>query len=41
MKNKSFTATLDIIGINPFVFIPEEILTRIFEDAGKVKVRFL
>ncbi len=37
MKNKSFTATLDIIGINPFVFIPEEILTRIFEDAGKSK----
>ncbi|ASE61469.1 DUF1905 domain-containing protein [Chryseobacterium indologenes] len=37
MKNKYFTATLDIIGINPFVFIPEEILTRIFEDAGKSK----
>lgn len=37
MKNKSFTATLDLIGINPFVFIPEEVLKTIFEDAGKNK----
>jgi Bacteriocin-protection, YdeI or OmpD-Associated/Domain of unknown function (DUF1905) len=32
-----FKATLDIIGINPFVFIPEEILKSIFLDAKKDK----
>lgn len=37
MKNNSFTAALDIIGINPFVFVPEDILTLIFEKAGKDK----
>ncbi|KMQ64875.1 hypothetical protein ACM46_11740 [Chryseobacterium angstadtii] len=37
MKNNSFTAVLDIIGINPFVFVPEEILYEIFEAAGKDK----
>ncbi|MGU3375533.1 DUF1905 domain-containing protein [Chryseobacterium sp. M5A1_1a] len=37
MKNNSFTAILEIIGINPFVFIPEEVLKRIFEDSGKNK----
>ncbi|MDN3692822.1 YdeI/OmpD-associated family protein [Chryseobacterium tructae] len=33
----SFKATLEIIGINPFVFIPEEVLERIFESSGKNK----
>ncbi|WP_160137370.1 YdeI/OmpD-associated family protein [Chryseobacterium sp. c4a] len=33
----SFKATLEIIGINPFVFIPEEVLERIFETSGKNK----
>nr|WP_315034299.1 YdeI/OmpD-associated family protein [uncultured Chryseobacterium sp.] len=33
----NFTAILDIIGINPFVFIPEEILEEIFEESGRNK----
>jgi len=37
MKSNSFTATLEIIGINPFVFVPEDILTEIFKAAGKDK----
>lgn len=37
MKSNSFTATLEIIGINPFVFVPEDILTEIFRAAGKDK----
>jgi hypothetical protein len=37
MKDNSFTATLDIIGINPFVFVPEEILDRIFDESGRNK----
>lgn len=37
MKNSSFTATLEIIGINPFVFVPDEILDEIFKVAGKDK----
>ncbi|UHO39935.1 YdeI/OmpD-associated family protein [Chryseobacterium capnotolerans] len=37
MKNTTFTATLEIIGINPFVFIPEEILETIFEASGRNK----
>ncbi|MGG5207894.1 YdeI/OmpD-associated family protein [Chryseobacterium sp. MIQD13] len=37
MKNRSFTAVLEIIGINPFVFIPEDILNTIFETSGKDK----
>ncbi|MBT1705899.1 YdeI/OmpD-associated family protein [Chryseosolibacter indicus] len=32
-----FKASLDIIGINPFVFVPDEILQQIFEDAGRSK----
>ncbi|MEJ5104078.1 YdeI/OmpD-associated family protein [Chryseobacterium sp. MYb328] len=37
MKNNSFTAPLEIIGINPFVFIPEEVLERIFMASGRNK----
>ncbi|CAH0173025.1 YdeI/OmpD-associated family protein [Chryseobacterium sp. Bi04] len=37
MKKKHFTATLEIIGINPFVFVPEEILDQIFEDSERNK----
>ncbi|UFH32613.1 hypothetical protein LNP04_02555 [Chryseobacterium sp. C-71] len=37
MENNHFTAKLEIIGINPFVFVPEEILNKIFEKAGKNK----
>lgn len=32
-----FYAALDIIGANPFVFVPEEILLQLFEDAEKNK----
>ena len=32
-----FKAPLEIIGINPFVFVPEPILNKIFEQAGKTK----
>lgn len=33
----TYKAEIKIIGINPFVFIPEEILTDIFNQAGKNK----
>lgn len=33
----TFWTTIEIIGINPFVFVPEEILNAIFEKAGKSK----
>ncbi|HMQ08867.1 MAG TPA: YdeI/OmpD-associated family protein [Saprospiraceae bacterium] len=33
----SFTAKLEIIGINPFVFVPEEVLTEIFRQAKRDK----
>lgn len=36
MKN-AFTAKLEIIGINPFVFVPEDILNMIFETSGRSK----
>lgn len=34
---QKFKATLEIIDINPFVFVPEKILANIFEQAGKDK----
>lgn len=37
MKKNCFSVKLEIIGINPFVFVSEEILNRIFRDAGKNK----
>ncbi len=37
MKSYSFHATLEIIGINPYVQVPEIILTEIFSQAGKSK----
>ncbi|UBM57486.1 YdeI/OmpD-associated family protein [Marinilongibacter aquaticus] len=33
----AFIAHIEIIGINPFVFVPENILERIFTEAGKRK----
>lgn len=33
----SFSATLALIGINPFVFVPDDILLKIFKDAQKDK----
>ncbi|WP_010255703.1 YdeI/OmpD-associated family protein [Treponema primitia] len=32
-----FKADIDMIGINPFVFVPENILKDIFKQAGKEK----
>lgn len=32
-----FTAKINIIGINPYVLVPENILEKIFIDAGKAK----
>ena len=32
-----FEAEIELIGINPFVFVPDEILERIFQQAGKSK----
>jgi len=32
-----FTAEIKIIGINPYVFVPDKILKNIFKDAGKDK----
>lgn len=34
---KSFKAEIEIIGINPFVFVPESILSVIFQESGKNK----
>lgn len=34
---KKFSAIIEIIGINPFVFVPDKILEKIFEAAGKSK----
>lgn len=31
----TFKASIEIIGINPFVFVPDAILQKIFKDAGK------
>ena len=33
----TFTAVLEIIGINPFVFVPEKILAAVLQKAGKEK----
>ncbi|HET8572610.1 MAG TPA: DUF1905 domain-containing protein [Edaphocola sp.] len=33
----SFSAALALIGINPFVFVPDDILLKIFRDARKDK----
>lgn len=32
-----FKAKLDIIGINPFIFVPQPILLTLFKDAGRDK----
>ena len=32
-----FTAQIELIGVNPFVYVPEEILSAIFLQAGKDK----
>lgn len=37
MSRLTFKAQLEIIGINPFVFVPEKILKALFKSAGKDK----
>ena len=37
MKAIRFRAKIEIIGVNPFVFLPESALDKIFEQAGKDK----
>jgi hypothetical protein len=34
---KAFSTKIDIIGINPFVFLPDEILLPLLEEAGQHK----
>jgi hypothetical protein len=34
-----FKAVIEIIGVNPYVFLPEEILFKIFNQAGKTSGR--
>jgi hypothetical protein len=34
---KPFKAKIEIIGINPFVYIPEKVLQAVFKQAGKDK----
>jgi hypothetical protein len=36
-KQLKFSAKIEIIGINPYVYLPDEILDAIFERAGKNK----
>jgi len=36
-QSKSFSAKIDIIGINPFVHVPEKILNWLFKQANKHK----
>ena len=33
----TFKAKIEIIGVNPFVFVPEKVLNTIFKQAGKSK----
>jgi hypothetical protein len=37
LEEYKFKAVVEMIGINPFVFIPENILGKIFEQSGKSK----
>jgi hypothetical protein len=37
MTSCSFTATIEIIGVNPFVQVPENILDELFKKCGRSK----
>ncbi|MFT4016771.1 MAG: YdeI/OmpD-associated family protein [Agriterribacter sp.] len=37
MMSKKFSAVIEIIGINPFVFVPGKILDALFTSSGKNK----
>ncbi|WP_158275394.1 hypothetical protein [Pedobacter sp. HMWF019] len=32
-----FSASIEIIGINPYVFVPDSVLKDLFREAGKNK----
>jgi Bacteriocin-protection, YdeI or OmpD-Associated/Domain of unknown function (DUF1905) len=34
---ENFKARIEIIGVNPFVFVPDKVLAKIFQHAGKEK----
>jgi hypothetical protein len=34
---EKFRAEIEIIGVNPFIFVPGKVLTSIFHQAGKDK----
>lgn len=36
-KTQQFEALIEIIGINPYVYLPEDILESVFKQAGKDK----
>lgn len=36
-KSSKFSAQIEIIGVNPFVYLPDEVLQVIFAQAGKDK----
>lgn len=42
-KTNSFSATIEIIGINPFVYVPDNVLKNVFaeakKDRGKIPVK--
>lgn len=35
--NNTFSAKIEIIGVNPYVYLPEDVLKNIFEQANKDK----
>jgi hypothetical protein len=37
MDMLKFKARIEIIGVNPFVFLPEKVLQKVFKQAGKDK----
>jgi hypothetical protein len=37
MKLPKFKARIELIGINPFVFVPEKVLQEVFRQSGKDK----
>ncbi|MBN8581812.1 MAG: DUF1905 domain-containing protein [Anaerolineae bacterium] len=37
MNTIKFRAKIEIIGVNPFVFLPERVLSEVFKQAGKNK----
>jgi hypothetical protein len=37
VESHKFTADLELIGINPFVFVPDRILKELFRQSGKEK----